>query len=172
MVDVVPREMNGAEVSGEHDPEKSQTFLEKIMRLNKGSSKIAIQSEAISLRGEKSNDNQMPLRPARRVMMSQSNAPSASCNVGTTSIARALGLALALAWSTASATSAVAQTASTADFGNKKIVLLENQKGDGGYWTTGVGPDARPLSPERMALRERMMKRRVLEEYAEFLSPL
>jgi hypothetical protein len=159
-------------VSREQDPEKSQAFLEKIMRLNKGSSEIAIQSEAISLRGEESNRNQMPLRPVRRVTMSQPNAPSASCNVGMTSIARALGLALALAWSAASATSAVAQTASTADFGNKKIVLLENQKGDGGYWTTGVGPDAKPLSPERMALRERMMKRRVLEEYAEFLSPL
>jgi hypothetical protein len=55
---------------------------------------------------------------------------------------------------------------------NSKIVVYEREKGDRGYWTTGVGQGAKQISPERMALRERMMKRRVLEEYAEFLSPL
>jgi Putative metallopeptidase len=104
--------------------------------------------------------------------MSQSKAAPAPCSADMKSSALALGLALALVWSTGSPTPAVAQPASPADFSNKKIILYENEKGDGGYWTTGVGPDAKPLSPDRMALRERMMKRRVLEEYTEFLSPL
>jgi hypothetical protein len=104
--------------------------------------------------------------------MSQSNANATRRGVGLKSIASATGLAFALAWWLASAAPAAAQTPLPADFGNKKIVLYENVKGDGGYWTTGLGPDAKPLSPERMALRDRMMKRRVLEDYAEFLSPL
>jgi hypothetical protein len=69
-----------------------------------------------------------------------------------------------------SAASAPAQTAPSAR--NSKIVVYEKTPGDRGYWTTGLGPDAKPLSQARMALRERMMQRRVLEEFAEFLSPL
>jgi Putative metallopeptidase len=69
------------------------------------------------------------------------------------------------------ASPAPAQTTAPA-VGNSKIVVYEQEKGDRGYWTTGFGQGAKPLSPERMAIRERMMKRRVLEEYAEFLSPL
>jgi hypothetical protein len=67
------------------------------------------------------------------------------------------------------------------EFSNPKIVLFEGQKGDGGYWTTSL-PDpqnsdpskrvAQPLSVQHTAVREAMMKRRVLENYAEFLSPL
>jgi len=66
----------------------------------------------------------------------------------------------------------VAMAQTTPRFSNSKIVILEKEKGDHGYWTTGLGKDAKPISAERMALREQMMKRRVLEEYAEFLSPL
>jgi Putative metallopeptidase len=66
----------------------------------------------------------------------------------------------------------VAMTQTTPDFSNPKIVILENEPGDHGYWKTGLGKDAKPINDERMALREQMMKRRVLEEYAEFLSPL
>jgi putative metallopeptidase DUF4344 len=68
-----------------------------------------------------------------------------------------------------------------AQFKNPKIVLLEHDRGDGGYWSTTL-PDpessdpalrsARPISPDRVATREAMMKRHVLEEYAAFLSPL
>jgi hypothetical protein len=83
------------------------------------------------------------------------------------SIVRAAALALTICLF---ASVAMAQT--TPDFSNPKIVMLEKEKGDHGYWTTGIGPDAKPISAERMALREQMMKRRVLEEYAEFLSPL
>ena len=68
------------------------------------------------------------------------------------------------------ASAATAET--TPGFGNSKILILEKEKGDHGYWTTGLGKDAKPISADRMALREQMMKRRVLEEYAEFLSPL
>lgn len=56
------------------------------------------------------------------------------------------------------------------DFANSKVIVFEQVAGDHGYWTPG--PQARPLSAERMALRERMMKRNVLQEFAEFLSPL
>jgi hypothetical protein len=55
---------------------------------------------------------------------------------------------------------------------NSKIVIYEQEKGDRGYWKTGFGKGAKPISPEHAALRERMMKRRVLEQFAEFLSPL
>jgi hypothetical protein len=68
--------------------------------------------------------------------------------------------------------SSIAMAQTTPDFSNPKIVILENESGDRGYWKTGIGKDAKPISDERMALREQMMKRRVLEEYAEFLSPL
>src|SRR5436190_24181162 len=60
----------------------------------------------------------------------------------------------------------------TPGFSNPKILIYEKENGDRGYWKTGTAADSKPLSAERMALRERMMKRRVLEEYAEFLSPL
>ena len=67
------------------------------------------------------------------------------------------------------------------DFSNPKIVLFEHVKGDGGYWTTTLADPSnadkakqaeQPMSPERKAIRDGMMQRRVLEEYAEFLSPL
>jgi Putative metallopeptidase len=67
------------------------------------------------------------------------------------------------------------------EFSNPKIVLFEGHKGDGGYWTTSL-PDpqnsdpskrvAQPLSADHAAVRQAMMKRRVLENYAAFLSPL
>jgi Putative metallopeptidase len=69
----------------------------------------------------------------------------------------------------------------SADFSNPKIVLLQETAGDGGYWTTTL-PDpqnsdkskqvAHQISSDLMALRQRMMRRRVLETYVEFLSPL
>ncbi len=61
------------------------------------------------------------------------------------------------------------------EFSNPKIQILENTKGDGGYWNTTLANSehpARPISPDRVAVRQRMMQRRVLEEYVEFLSPL
>jgi Putative metallopeptidase len=83
----------------------------------------------------------------------------------------ALLLALAAAV-TMLASPASAQNSCGAPSSNSKIVVYEQQKGDCGYWTTGIGRNTKPISSERMALRERMMKRRVLETYAEFLSPL
>jgi hypothetical protein len=58
------------------------------------------------------------------------------------------------------------------EFSNNKIVIYEKEPGDRGYWQTGIGKDSKPASPERMAVRNRMMQHRVLEQYAEFLSPL
>jgi hypothetical protein len=67
------------------------------------------------------------------------------------------------------------------EFANKKIVLYEHVKGDGGYWTTTLAdpknPDKskqveQPINPDRKSVRDGMMQRRLLEEYAEFLSPL
>ena len=67
------------------------------------------------------------------------------------------------------------------EFSNEKIVLFEHAKGDGGYWTTTLpdpqNPDKskqveQPISPDRVPIRASMMQRRILEEYAEFLSPL
>src|SRR3974377_1035045 len=79
-------------------------------------------------------------------------------------------LTVVVFWPAASTTCALAQVAP--GFQNSKIVLYEKEKGDRGYWRTGLAADSKQISPERMALRERMMKRRVLEQYAEFLSPL
>ena len=79
-------------------------------------------------------------------------------------------LTVVVFWPAASTTCALAQVAP--GFQNSKIVLYEKEKGDRGYWKTGLAADSKQISPERMALRERMMKRRVLEQYAEFLSPL
>jgi hypothetical protein len=67
------------------------------------------------------------------------------------------------------------------DFKNDKVVLYEHVKGDGGYWTTTLADPGnadkakqteQPMSPGRKTVRDTMMARRVLEEYAEFLSPL
>jgi hypothetical protein len=59
------------------------------------------------------------------------------------------------------------------EYANSKIIILENKKGDKGYWTTTSTADPeKPVPPERLGVRDRMMKRRVLENYAEFLSPL
>jgi hypothetical protein len=54
-----------------------------------------------------------------------------------------------------------------------QVTIWEGEKGDSGYWKTtlGVNPP-KQLSPEHAAIRERLMKRRVLEEYVEFLSPV
>ena len=69
----------------------------------------------------------------------------------------------------------------SAEFSNDKIVLYEHDKGDRGYWKyTLPDPNSsdkakqtfQPIDKSRVATREAMMKRRVLEEYAEFLSPL
>ena len=57
------------------------------------------------------------------------------------------------------------------DFSNSKIVLYEGETGDGGYWTTNTY-QTKPLNPSHEVFRTRLMQRRVLEEYAEFLSPL
>jgi hypothetical protein len=81
------------------------------------------------------------------------------------SFKRCLLLAGLLASPVAFATSAAAQTG--------QITIIENEKGDRGYWTTmSYGKELKPLSPERAAIRERMMKRRVIEEYIAFLSPV
>ncbi len=82
----------------------------------------------------------------------------------------------------------VAHAQVSPEFRNSKIAVWENEKGDGGakkgdggYWTTTYFlPDPanqgkyilKPMNPERTGVRQRMMTRRVLEEYAEFLSPL
>ncbi len=70
---------------------------------------------------------------------------------------------------------AVAQV--SPEFSNSKIVVIEDQDGDRGYWTTTFDvfpPDnqPKPMAEKRKDLRLRMMQRRILEEYAEFLSPL
>jgi len=53
-----------------------------------------------------------------------------------------------------------------------KIYRVENEKGDGGYWTITFTNPPRQITPQHTALRQRLMKRRVLEEYVEFLSPV
>jgi hypothetical protein len=102
--------------------------------------------------------------------MARLNSTHGSKTIVMKSILHAAVLGVSVLWLTAMATSSLAQT--SPEFRNSKIVLYEKEKGDRGYWTTGLAADSQPLNPERMALRERMMKRRVLEEYAEFLSPL
>jgi hypothetical protein len=98
------------------------------------------------------------------------------------SITRTAAAALVIAALTAPAAAQV-----TPAFSNPKIVLLERPNdagkgdGNGAYWTWSTGdasqadPEKRkpqPLSPDRVKIRDDMKKRRVLEEYAEFLSPL
>jgi hypothetical protein len=80
-------------------------------------------------------------------------------------VVHAAVLALAIGWPTALATQALAQTG--------KISVMEGEKGDGGYWKTtfGLNPE-KPLTAEHSAIRDRLMKHRVLEEYVEFLSPV
>jgi Putative metallopeptidase len=58
------------------------------------------------------------------------------------------------------------------EFSNNKIVIHELERGDRGYWKSGIGKDAKPAPPERLVVRDGMMRRRVLEEYAAFLSPM
>jgi hypothetical protein len=74
-------------------------------------------------------------------------------------------LAIVLACSIALAAQGRAQTG--------VIRIAEGEKGDGGYWKTtfGVNPP-KQLSPAHAAVRDRMMKRKVLEEYVQFLSPV
>ena len=74
-------------------------------------------------------------------------------------------LAIVVAWTLTFAAPGTAQTGVTR--------IMEGEKGDGGYWKTtfGVNP-AKELSPAHAAVRERMMKRRVLEEFVQFLSPV
>jgi hypothetical protein len=77
-------------------------------------------------------------------------------------------LVLAIVWPLALTAPAVAQTG--------KVYILEGEKGDRGYWKTTYDADPpkqlRQVGPEYPAIRERLMRRRVLEEYAEFLSPV
>jgi hypothetical protein len=61
-------------------------------------------------------------------------------------------------------------SAQSPEFANSKVVIFELNKGDRGYWAQTH--DGKPLSAEHMALRERMIKRNVLQDFAEFLSPL
>ncbi|MGD0024575.1 MAG: DUF4344 domain-containing metallopeptidase [Xanthobacteraceae bacterium] len=94
-------------------------------------------------------------------------------------IVQALMLTIVACWLPGLTAPAAAQV--PPEFSNPKIVLFEEQKGDGGYWTTTL-PDpqnsdssrrlAQPISPGRVAVRQAMMQRHVLEEYVEFLSPL
>ena len=56
-------------------------------------------------------------------------------------------------------------------------MVIEEDAGDRGYWTTTFDtfpPDdkRKPMAEQRSEIRLQMMQRRVLEEYAEFLSPL
>jgi hypothetical protein len=62
-----------------------------------------------------------------------------------------------------------------AEVSNPKIVLLERPNDAGKGDASQTDPEKRkpqPLSPDRAKVRDDMKKRRVLEEYAEFLSPL
>jgi len=89
------------------------------------------------------------------------------------SIPQAIALAALATCAAVPAAPAMAQV--SPEFRNSQIVILEGSKGDNGYWTTTnsiMGKPRKAISPERRAIRELMMKRRVLEEYAEFLSPL
>ena len=93
-----------------------------------------------------------------------------------TSILKLSKLAIAAALGfVALASPAVAQVAP--EFSNSKIVVIEEDAGDRGYWTTTFDtfpPDdkRKPMAEQRSQIRLQMMQRRVLEEYAEFLSPL
>src|SRR5262249_43560768 len=114
----------------------------------------------------------MESRQVTRARAAAGGPPSPRSNTGVAMkpILQAALPALAVACLMTLAAPALAPVSS--EFSNSKIVLFEKQKGDRGYWTTGLGRDAKEISSERMELRERMMKRRVLEDFAEFLSPL
>jgi hypothetical protein len=93
-------------------------------------------------------------------------------------IVQTVMLTSAIVWPAALAPTASAQISK--EFSNSKIVLQEYKKGDGGYWAYALGdaddPDKskreiHPMDPKRAKVRTDMMKRRVLEEYAEFMSP-
>src|SRR5579863_7211208 len=62
---------------------------------------------------------------------------------------------------------AAAQVKLTPGFTNPKITFW-NRKDDGPYWTST--DDGKPMDASRAKVRDGMIKRRVLEEYAEFLS--
>jgi Putative metallopeptidase len=114
----------------------------------------------------------MESRQVTRAMAAAGGPSSLRSNTGVAMkrILKAALSALAAACLMSLAPPALAQV--SPEFSNSKIVLFEKESGDRGYWTTGLGRDAKEISPERMELRERMMKRRVLEDFAEFLSPL
>jgi len=89
-----------------------------------------------------------------------------------TSILRASLLPTVLFGCVVIAAPAAAQVSS--DFANSKVVVVEEEAGDHGYWTTTFDtfdPDnkRKPIAEERKQIRQQMMERRVLEEYAEFL---
>ena len=86
------------------------------------------------------------------------------------------GMMAMLCWATSPAAAQVSP-----GFTNSRIVIYEHDKGDGGYWMTSSGnPDAtdaskkgpQPLMADSVAIRNSMKQRRVLEEYAELISPL
>jgi hypothetical protein len=82
--------------------------------------------------------------------------------------------------------SAVADPTASSGFSNPRIVIAEHDKGDGGYWkTTSIAfaeddpahPGQKrtvfhPMDPKFAATRDYMIKRKVLEEYVDFISPL
>jgi Putative metallopeptidase len=58
-------------------------------------------------------------------------------------------------------------------FRNSQIVILEHEKGDHGYWfSTSLANPPKLLPLQRVTVRDTMLKRHVLEQYAAFLSPL
>src|SRR3977135_2886573 len=92
-------------------------------------------------------------------------------------IVQTVTLTIAMAGPTALGPTALAQIDD--EVSHSKIVRQEYKKGDGGYWAYALGdpgdPDKskreiHPMDPKRAKVRTDMMKRRVLEEYAEFMS--
>jgi hypothetical protein len=102
-------------------------------------------------------------------------------------VVEAAALIATLTWSTAMGLPASAQAPCevSPQFRNSKIVIAKDQNGEC-YWATRSYPVTiddpdHPgkkksvyfkISPDREQIRKDMMQRRVLEEYAEFLSPL
>jgi hypothetical protein len=76
---------------------------------------------------------------------------------------------IAVVWAAALTCPVLAQI--SPEFSNSKIVLYEGETGDGGYWTTNMY-QTKPLNPSHNVYRTRLIQRRALEEFAEFLSPL
>jgi hypothetical protein len=90
-------------------------------------------------------------------------------SIAMNALASAALLTAAIGSLAALAAPAVAQVKLTPGFTNPKITFW-NRKDDGPYWTTTDG--GKPMAASRTKVRDGMVKRRVLEEYAEFLSPL